>query len=268
MSLTNRGWMEAVRRLVTLCLFCVAAAGLPVFTSQLFWGLLVAGVIFYFVWPKLKRDEAARSYDKGPAIIIPDFLAIALVSLFFAMPFWAAASSSLQTDLLHPSAYLLWPMAILCLSILAIGWWYACSAITLEKSVVLVETPTRIRPVPYDEIIIVKPWKRGLPRWLVAMAPIFVSFGHYSLAGGLLIARDSSGIELEMKDGSSQVIHSDGLEKPVADLLARLEEHDIAMARGLSRFKRKKRKSKKKASAKKAGTKASKSKTKPSEATD
>ena len=62
-------------------------------------------------------------------------------------------------------------------------------------------------------------WRRGLPRPLRNLAPFLAAGGHFSAAGALTLARDSTGIRQILAEGRSIVIEKDAFEKPLRRLV-------------------------------------------------
>jgi len=225
-SMTTAGAIEYLRRVVTLILF---VTGLVHIQRPVAAGLYFACTLaFYLFLPAAKRPQSALVHDRLAAIILPDVTGFLLTGVFFAMPFWIAASAGLPAGRVHPVAIMLWPLAIGSLAILFTSARYASFWLRIDDDGLYVTSAGRVQFVPYGQIVRAEPYRRGLPRWMRALTPLLAAAGHHAAAGAVILARDSTGIRLRLADGGSIVIRRDAFEKPYRRILRALKAHGVA----------------------------------------
>jgi hypothetical protein len=61
------------------------------------------------------------------------------------------------------------------------------------------------------------------------LAPFLAAGGHFSAAGALMLARDSTGIRLILAEGRSIVIEEDAFGKPLRRLVQVLKRRGVVM---------------------------------------
>lgn len=149
----------------------------------------------YFVGRRPARGDF--TYAAASAIVIPDLLGFALVSVFLCIPIWTAPGWP-GTGALNPSAWLMWPMAGLSASLLYIAWRAESFAVSLTPAGVEMTRGLWRWHLPYAEIRHVQPWRRDLPRWMRALVPALLFLGRPGPAGAILLARERRGIELTL----------------------------------------------------------------------
>lgn len=223
-----RGVILILQRLgaVALCLAALMAwprQGLGV--ALLWFGLAVA---VYVALGRCRavtdgpRDGPLFRYDRISAVILPDALGIGLAALFAVIPFWVAR------DGLHPSAYLLWPMAALALSLPIIGARRDGFTMRITADTVELHRIGGFQRIPFGQIAAITPVRRDLPGWMRALVPVLVALGRPGPAGTILLARPSRGLSMHLRDGRRVTIPCDGLEAGCRGLLEAALAHGIA----------------------------------------
>lgn len=239
--MSPEGWAENARRWLAL-LF--VSAGLATFGRTGIWagiGLIVLGLVIYVVFPAPKPGKDALRYARGPAVIGPDLLGLALTGFFLALPVWIALGEARYGEaasLVHGAAWLVWPMAAGSASLLVVGVKYASFRLVIEDDGLRLTTARTRRFIPYDAITSVAPWKRGLPKFVRGLVPLLLAMGRPGPAGAIMLARDTTGIELKLTDGKPVRITADAFEKNTKRLLKVLRERGICFEAGLSRWLR------------------------------
>ncbi len=239
--MSPEGWAENARRWLAL-LF--VGAGLATFGRTGIWvgiGLIVFGLVIYAIFPAPKPDKEAMRYARGPAVIGPDLLGLALTGLFLALPVWIAlgeAHYGEEAPLVHGAAWLVWPMAAFSASLLVVGVKYASFRLVIEEDGLRLTTARARRFIPFEAIASVAPWKRGLPKFVRSLVPLLLAMGRPGPAGAVMLARDTTGIALKLTDGTSIKITADAFEKNTKRLLKVLRERGVGFEAGLSRWLR------------------------------
>lgn len=190
----------------------------PVWQSGL---LVLCGLATYFFWPRPLRPKGSYDMQALPAVIGPDLLGIALTSFFVALPLWIGRGQGGEG--LHGSVLLLWPMALASVSLLVVGLRNTCLGLEIAQDCLVLTRFSGRSEILFDEIRKTHRWRSGLPRILRALLP-FLPPGP---AGAILLARDSSGIELELTDGQRLKLPHDGFERGEAALLRALRKHRV-----------------------------------------
>ncbi len=196
--------------------------------------LMATAVLAYFFIPSRPPPPGALEYERTPAVLGPDLLGFFVTSLLIALPFWARMGEPYLWDdfgvLVHPAAILSWPVALLFSFILVTAARHACFWILIRPDGLDVGTSDQTRFVGFDQIKTVRPYRGGLPEWLKWLAPVLAVTGRYTAAGALLTARDTTGLSLDLKDGSTLTISEDAFEKPFARILAALQDSSVPVS--------------------------------------
>lgn len=220
------GIIELLRRAVTVALATAAFIWIP--RSGLAALLLaLAALAAYALVPRRARPEGAFIYERMPSVVMPDLLGVLLTAFFVALPFWAGGPDDGGFGPIHPMAFLLWPMALFGLAILVIAARYAVYWLAIAPDGLRLNDLSGEQFVPFSDIALVEPYRRGLPGWMRALVPLLIASGRFTQAGAIMVARDSSGVRLRLADGSAPVILRESFEKPYAKVLAALEAHHI-----------------------------------------
>ncbi len=186
-------------------------------------GLIGAGLAVYAVARRPGRGDF--TYAAASAIVIPDLLGFALVGLFAAFPVWA--TPDLGSGALHPSVWLMWPMALLSTSLPFIAWRSESFALRLTSEALEMTRGVACWHVPYAEISGVGPWRRDLPRWMRAVVPFLLATGRYGPAGAVMLARERRGIALRVRGHPDLIIETDSLHPAGSKLLKALSQRGI-----------------------------------------
>ena len=217
-----------------LILLCIGLAVLPVaggWTSSAF---LVAALAVYLVVPRAARPASALTYDLVPAVYGPDLVGFLLTGVFFALPFWARMGEPyLWGDfgvLVHPSALLVWPLALVAVAILWFSARYASFWLVIDTEGFRISRLGSTRFVPFSAIVQVRPMRRGLPRWFRWLTPVLIATGKFGAAGAMLLARDTTGITLVLDDGAEISIPQEAFEKPMRRVLSALRRKRVVFA--------------------------------------
>ncbi|MFP1632824.1 zinc-ribbon domain-containing protein [Zhengella sp. ZM62] len=226
-------WAEILRRIVPLASLVLLYVSLAL-GDYLWAGIAaVAAVLFYLLPPRIRPPQGAYAYERIPAVIGPDILGFFLTSAFIGLPLVARAIEGGHWDDLleeiHPSAVLVWPMALISLVILVIAYRNASFWLRIEQDGLRVRRSSGERFAAYSAIRQVDLHRRGLPRWIKALTPFLILGGKYGAAGSIMLARDETGIRLDMRDGTSITIAADALEKALLKVLAALKAHGVEM---------------------------------------
>ena len=225
--------IEALRRIPTLAILVVMLVALAMGDLVVAALLGIAAILIYVLLPRITIPDGAYTYERIPAVIGPDILGFFMTSVFIALPFMASALEGAEWgdlfDEIHPSALLVWPLALISGIILYIAYRYANFWLKIEKDGLRIRTVSGEKFAAFSQIRQVAPHRRGLPRWMKALTPFLILGGKYGAAGSIMLARDETGIRLEMRDGTSITIAADALEKPFRKIMAALVRHDVAM---------------------------------------
>lgn len=230
--LTRTGIWAVLKRVSVLAVFTAGLILAPDSNPAVAVAFLGVAVGLYAVFPLPGHGPGALRYGRMQAVVIPDWLGFVLTGLMIALPFWAA-----ETGAAHPSAWLCWPMALFFASLIVVGWHYDCRAVTIRDAALEIETGRQNMTLPYASIARVAPWRRGLPKWLRALAPLTLSLGSPGTAGAIMLARDSSGFALERAGGRPVVIPADAFRDGARAILAACMAHGVPVAPGLSHLK-------------------------------
>jgi hypothetical protein len=225
---TNRGLIQYLGRAVSLTLF---VTGLVHIGSGLFGTILVTvaiGIIWFL--PATPRPQDALAPHRLPAVLGPDLLGHLLAGFFIALPFWAGGDGGFSRSGIHVMAIITWPMAIGGLVLVAVAAGNASRWLRIEDNALEVATAWRRQRIRYADITRIDPWRRGLPRWLRVLAPLLAAGGHPTAAGGLMLARDSTGVCLKLTDGRNIVVQNEAFEKPLRRLLHVLKKKGVPAA--------------------------------------
>ena len=190
-------------------------------------GLILLALGLYLLGRRPAQGDF--TYVPGAAIVIPDVLGITLVGLFVAFPIWATPEGA---GVLHPSAWLMWPMAALSASIFYIAWRAETFALSLTPEALQMTRGLHRWDLPYAQICHAVHWRRDLPRWIRALVPFLMTSGRYGPAGAVMLARERHGIVLVVPGQPDLVIETDGLRPKAAALVKALS------LRGISGFSR------------------------------
>ena len=137
-------------------------------------------------------------YAAASAIIIPDWLGFFLTSVFLMIPIWASPDWP-REGALHPSVWILWPMAVMSAVILYVGWRSESFALSFTDDALVARVGFWRLHIPYAEIQRAQPWSRDVPRWMRAFVPILLASGQFRPAGAVMLAQQRRGIELVVK---------------------------------------------------------------------
>ncbi|WP_132546745.1 hypothetical protein [Rhodovulum euryhalinum] len=177
---------------------------------------LLGGLGVYAFWPWRPGRDGIHRMSRGAAVVGPDLMGLFLVAGFTALPFWIGRAEG-QAGL-HGSAWLLWPMALGFGSLLVVGWRNACFGLRILPDGLEVHDIRGIRTVPRAEILVQRPWRRGLPGWMRVIAPLLPP----TAAGAILLARDSTGVTLDLVGGGRLNVPAEGFEPGIKALRAAL----------------------------------------------
>ncbi len=232
---------ELLRRLSALILLCAGLAALPTVGLTGAAALIAGAVVVYFVIPASKPPQAALVYERGPAVYGPDLLGFLLVSVFFALPFWARAGEPYLWEdfglLVHPAAVLSWPLALISIAILWFSAGYAAFWLVIEDDGLRINRRDGEQLVPFSAITQVKPFRRGLPNWVRWLTPVMLALGKPSAAGAVLLARDTTGVSLVLADGRAINIAKEAFDRNLRRVLVALRAHGVAFAPELRDFR-------------------------------
>lgn len=222
------GMWEVFRRVIVALIVGFALAMAGAWQWAVVAALAALAIATYIYFPRPKPPPGALRYDTGPSQTGPDWLGFALSGLFFAIPVWAARAEPFF-GAIHPSAVLTWPLALLSIAFWLIGAVYAAYWIVIDEAGLLVHSAFAERRVAFAHIRRVSPYRKSLPRWLVALSPMLVARGHFGAAGALMVARPRRGIVIEHDGGDSIAIASDSFDKPMKKIMAALAAHGIVL---------------------------------------
>jgi hypothetical protein len=178
----------------------------------------------------MPRPQDALAPHRLSAVLGPDLLGHLLTGFFIALPFWAGGDAGFSRSGIHVMAVMTWPMAIGGLVLVAVAAGNASRWVRIEDNALEVATAWRRQFIRYADIARIAPWRRGLPRWLSVIAPLLAAGGHLTAAGGLMLARDSTGVCLKLTDGRNIVVQNEAFEKPLRRLLYVLKKKGVPTA--------------------------------------
>jgi len=170
--------------------------------------ILLAGLAAYTVLPRRKKESGALAYQTW-RIVLGDFAAMILFTVFFAIPIFVIGGSLQAVTQAWPLALILWPLAFAGVWLLRLGAWYASYRLTLSPSGIELSTYKSRRLFSFGEMAYYQPVILKPPRWLViaswigAMAPGRGS-ARFGTAGRALILGGSAshGVGIGLKDGT------------------------------------------------------------------
>lgn len=219
--ISREGASQVLRRLLSAMLF---STGLIFVGVVPFWWtaiLMLSGTLLYGLWPKPPKRLGELLLRQGPAVIGPDLLGFSLTAFFVALPIWIGWGEG--TVGLHGSASMIWIMAAGSSFLLVVGAAASCFRMRIDEGeLVLTRLSGEVR-VLWPEMLGWKRWRRGLPGAVRKVVP-FLPPGP---AGAILLARDSTGVEVHLKDGRVFRVPGDGFEHGEAQLLQALSKHDV-----------------------------------------
>lgn len=220
--------------MLALILLCIGLAVLPVAGAWTSSAFLVAALAVYLVVPRAARPASALTYDLVPAVYGPDVVGFLLTGVFFALPFWARMGEPyLWGDfgvLVHPSALLVWPLALIAATIFWFSAQYASFWLVIEDEGLRINRLGSARFVAFSSIVEVRPMRRGLPKWFRWLTPLLIAAGKFGAAGALLLARDTTGMTLVLDDGSEISIPQEAFEKHMRRVLSALRKKGVVFA--------------------------------------
>lgn len=225
-DVSGRGASQLLRRVLAGACLCAALLGAGVVAAWKAVLLAGLGLALYAFWPPVRVRPGALVLRRGPAILGPDLIGFGLLAFFVALPVWVGRSEGVAG--LHGSALLIWAMLPAPLVILWAGAASACFAVSVGDDGLTVAGMGRTRSPAWDEIAGWRRWRRGLPRFLRFLAP----FLSPTAAGAVLLARDSTGVELCLADGSRLRLPHEGFERGEARVIEALREHGVPRLRG------------------------------------
>jgi len=215
-----------LRRLLSAVLFSM---GLIFVGVVPFWWiaiLMLSGTLLYGLWPKPPKRSGDLLQRQGPAVIGPDLLGFSLTAFFVALPIWIGRGEG--TVGLHGSASMIWIMAAGASVLLVVGAAASCFRMRIDEGgLVLSRLRGEIRLL-WSEMLGWKRWRRGLPKVLRKVVP-FLPPGP---AGAILLARDSTGVEVHLKDGRLFRVPRDAFAHGEVQLLQALSAHDVPRMTG------------------------------------
>lgn len=191
--------------------------------------LFVAAILFYVYLPTVAAPKHALRYDAGKSQIGPDWLGFMLSGLAIAFPISAAIDEPLWGTI-HPSAVMLWPMALILCSFWVTGALHAAYWILIEPKALVISSAFSRREVPYSTIKSVRRYRRGLPKLISFMVPVMLASGQASGAGAVMLARDRTGMELVLKDKRRISIADGGYDEEIIEILQALDRHKVKLA--------------------------------------
>lgn len=144
------------------------------------------------------------------------------------MPNWIGRGEG--TEGLHGSASMIWIMAAGSSFLLFVGATANCFRLRIDEDGLLLTRLTGETRLLWPEMIGWKPWRRGLPGVVRKVVP-FLPPG---TAGAILLARDSTGIEVHLQDGRTYRLPREGFEHGHKQLLHALVAHGVPrMSKGI-----------------------------------
>lgn len=204
--MSRQGASQLLRRVVAALLFMAAAIAIGLAPPVRVGALAVAGGVIYGIWPKPETKTGDLMLRHGPAVIGPDVLGYSLTALFAALSIWIGRGEASSGR--HGSASMIWIMAAGSAVLLFVGASASCVRLRLGSDRV---TLIRLRgesELRWPDIIGWKRWRRGLAGVLRKLVP-FLPPGP---EGSVLLARDSTGLELYQSDGRIFRLPHEGFE--------------------------------------------------------
>ena len=228
--MTKAGRREFLRRILVMCLLIAGWVQLGNDNIIVAVGLMVSSVLAYIYLPAFPVPKGALVYGRGQSQTGPDWLGFILSSLFFVFPVWAAISEP-NWGTFHPSSIMLWPMALIFSSFWIIGALYASYWIEIKPSKLLISSAWSRQNISYSNIKRVRRFRRTIiPKWMKILLPFMLMKGQYGGAGALLLARNTTGMELVLKNGHSVLIPDAGFEAESLQILSALDKHGVKLA--------------------------------------
>ena len=229
--MTGRGICLALIRLIVLFVLVFSLLTLEAGRLGPAVVLAAAAVLIYAFAPRPALPNGAMTYHRLSAVILPDWMGLILTSLMLVLPVWAGPSQGVPT-LLHPMAWLLWPMAAVFASFSVIAWRRDCVFLCLDDAGLTLDTGWRHLSIPWSQITRVSLWRRGLPRWMRRLVPLLVASGNPGPAGAILLARDSHGMVIERATAPGVILPLGGFEAHLRALASAFQARAIPVAPG------------------------------------
>lgn len=224
--ISRAGRSQLLRRVVSVVVLSTALISIGAVSFWWVAALLLAAAATYGLWPNPPQQPGDLRMRQGPAVIVPDLLGLSLTGFFVALPIWIGRAEG--TGGVHGAAAMIWIMALGSSTLLLIGASGSCLRLRIEADgLVLARLRGQMR-VQWSEIAAWARWRRGLPKVLRLLAP-FLSPG---AAGAVLLARDSNGVELRLKDGRLYRLPREGFEHGEAQLVQALAAHGVPQKTG------------------------------------
>ncbi|GAA0310059.1 hypothetical protein [Rhodovulum strictum] len=217
------GAIQLLRRGLAAGLVIAGACALGAVPLVLALAGLLGGLCVYLFWPWQPPRGDIHRMARGAAVAGPDLLGLALAAFFVALPVWLGRA---EDGGLHVSAWLVWPMAAGGAALMAIGWRNGCYGLRILPDGFEFHGPRGIRIVPRAAVLAQRPWRRGLPGWMRALAPILPP----TAAGAILLARDSTGLTLELDGGARLNVPAEGFEPGLRALQRALRQGVVLLA--------------------------------------
>lgn len=222
--IARAGLSQIALRALALGLFVAALLRIGQGPAWPWVGLLVASVAIHALWPAPPRAPGMLAMRRGPSVVGPDLIGTLLAGLFLALPVWIGRGEG--STGLHGSAWMLWPMAMGGIALLGIAAANACFRLEIGDAGLRLGRLGGDREIPWQAITGVRRWRRGLPRGLRALVPFLPP----RPAGAVLLARDSTGLELDLAGGGRLRLPREGFEQGEAMLLRALAKRKLRPA--------------------------------------
>lgn len=170
--------------------------------------LLLAGLAVYIFLPRRKKERGEISYATW-RLVLGDFAALLLFTLFFALPFFIVGGTVQTFTQGWVFGLIFWPLAGLGLWLLPLNAWYAGYRILPRNDGFFLESGGKNRDIPCARIVEYRPLVLTAPRWLVWAGALAAISGKGAARVGatgraLLLAGSAyGGLGLKLDDGSS-----------------------------------------------------------------
>lgn len=183
----------------------------------------IAGLLLYVLLPWYRKGTDELRYSTARAMVVPDFLGLALTVFFGTLPVLIILSNSSSSG--PPSLFgfsngwwpitlAMWLMACGGLAVLVMSYWYATFSLWISSDGFRLRTCFRDDTYAFADMVGMEPYRQEWPLWLKVVA-FYMVLARPRMAGPLILGatQETNGIAIRMKDGRILKLALDYLEE-------------------------------------------------------